>query len=756
MKTLLKHAKNTACSMLLCIGWLSIAKMQAFSQCTLPKPSGVTIAWITSCDAMLTWNEVPGAAFYQVKYKLTSEEAWTKVDDTLTVNSYRFIHLSSKSEYKFQVAAYCTNGASSGWKSKTAITKSANEPSAPYSIAAGGTYTTVGWMNDCPCTSYNLRYKKNGSNQQWIIQKAITISSFTISELIPNAGYKFSVQSQMNSDTSAWSPTVTINSGIVMESSNSANNPNMILYLLDDGRYDSFRANGGPSWFETPSIDRIANEGVNFQYAFATTSQCGPSRVSIYTGLYAHRHGAIDNNTHHKDGLTMIQHLLQDAGYYTGFIGKYGQKQGMPQGFDWWLTSDGNVFENPDYTINGKDTLIEGHISDVYQWAANEFLESVPPGKKFMLMFFTRAPHGPTIPRPEDTQLYTDELMPFPANFSKYQINYPSYFYENTGHEWHNSIAETDSLKRLNFQCLHGVERNISALFEWLTGKNLLDSTLFIFSSDNGNLEGEHMLNAKQLGQEHSIRVPMFIRYPAWFSKGVMNSKVQALNIDIAPTMLDAAGITDTMDWDGISLRNLFNGSEERKYFYYQFFGEGEAPEIRGLRTNEHIYLKHYCNSITEEFYDLVNDPGEITNLINETSFTEMITLYRNKMDSLMIAVGDTEPVAIDCYLSNPVYPTNVRVENEQEFNEEMQATFKLMAYPNPASGSVNVVFNSIVKEDIHLCIENMLGQNLYRKIMPNTNSFHLSVETEDWNEGTYLVTMKKGADSYTEKLVIQ
>lgn len=121
-----------------------------------------------------------------------------------------------------------------------------------------------------------------------------------------------------------------------------------------------------------------------------------------------------------------------------------------------------------------------------------------------------------------------------------------------------------------------------------------------------------------------------------------------------------------------------------------------------------------------------------------------MITLYRDKMDSLMIAVGDTEPETIDCYLSNPVYPTNVRVENEEELNEEMQAIFKLMAYPNPASGSVNVVFKSIVKEDIHVCIENMLGQNLYHKIMPNTNSFHLSVETEDWNEGTYLVTMKK------------
>ena len=76
--------------MLLCIGLLFIAKMQAFAQCTLPKPSGVTIDWITSCDAMLTWNEVPGAAFYQVKYKLTSEDTWTQVNDSLTINYFRF------------------------------------------------------------------------------------------------------------------------------------------------------------------------------------------------------------------------------------------------------------------------------------------------------------------------------------------------------------------------------------------------------------------------------------------------------------------------------------------------------------------------------------------------------------------------------------------------------------------------------------------------------------------------------------------
>src|SRR5207344_2258946 len=114
------------------------------------------------------------------------------------------------------------------------------------------------------------------------------------------------------------------------------------------------------------------------------------------TGLYASKHGTVDNTTKHISGLPMISQILQDAGYYTGLIGKYANLQGNPEGFNWWATSgsDGG-FVNTDYEINGKDTSILGHITDVYQQLASTFFDSVPEGKKFLLFFNTRIPHVP-------------------------------------------------------------------------------------------------------------------------------------------------------------------------------------------------------------------------------------------------------------------------------------------------------------------------------------------------------------------------
>jgi hypothetical protein len=115
------------------------------------------------------------------------------------------------------------------------------------------------------------------------------------------------------------------------------------------------------------------------------------------------------------DSLPLVQQILKDNGYYTGFVGKYGQFQGQPTGFDWWATSEGNVYVDAVYSINDSpDTVIPGHITDVYEDMALTFLNSVPANKPFMMMYFTRVPHGPTIPRSQEQNLYLTESMPVP------------------------------------------------------------------------------------------------------------------------------------------------------------------------------------------------------------------------------------------------------------------------------------------------------------------------------------------------------
>ncbi|MBA2407710.1 MAG: sulfatase-like hydrolase/transferase, partial [Chitinophagales bacterium] len=511
----------------------------SFCQCTLPKPQNVNVPTYSSCDATVTWDEVPGAAYYQVKSKpYGANSQWTVVPEHLTSLSYKFTGLMPNTFYVFAVASYCANGTTIGFKQVRKLIPACSVPLDLQVKSVMGAGATVYWTPQCGATTFNLRYKLYNS-PNWTIVYGITTPAYTINGLAPLSDYSIGIQSVCGSDLSWWSTST------IFTTTNTAasviTKPNFLLIVLDDARYDTYQPTGGPAWFQSPSINRIANEGADFTYAFPTTSQCAPSRVSIYTGLYAHHHGALNNLTKMKDNLPLVQQILRDNGYYTGFVGKYGQYQGEPEGFDWWAVTEGNVYIDALYTINGgPDTIIPGHITDIYENLALEFLNTVPEGKPFVLFYFTRVPHAPTIPREEDMNLYADEIMPLPDNFYKYTKDYPSYFYNL--HNWGYNEALTDSLRLIEFQSLAGAEENVTAFFSGMEAKGILDSTMIIFTSDNGFLKGEHKLNGKQIAQEESIRVPLFIRFPAWFPAGSTYVDKMAANIDIAPTMLEAAG----------------------------------------------------------------------------------------------------------------------------------------------------------------------------------------------------------------------
>ena len=730
-----------------CLTLLMFNALDAFGQCPLSKPETVSVSQWTSCSATLTWSAVPGADYYKVRYRFKDAVGYTILPQQITSLSYTFTNLVNDTTYKFGVSAFCANGDDGGYKNAQKKTLKADIPRSLTASNPVGTSVTLSWSSDCPSGAYNVRRKKTGVAGWTTFTNATSGTVYEVMGLTPNTSYDFQVQSKNGPDVSSWTPSVTMNSGdvpVILPAK-----PNMIVYMLDDGRYDNYVPNGGPGWFNSPAINRIAEEGINFKYTFPTTSQCAPSRVSIYTGLYAHKHGAIDNHSRRFDGLTMVQEVLQGAGYYTGFVGKFGQFQGDPVGFDYWATSDGNNFNPGDYLVNGNDTVITGHISNVYQDFALHFLDNVPAGKNFVLFFFTRVPHSPTIPRSGDTDLYVMETMPVPDNFVEYEHNYPSYFY-NGGHRWNYTPQQTDDYKRTEFQCLHGSEVNMAAIFDWLEVHGILDSTMIMFTSDNGFLQGEHMLEAKQIAQEESIRIPLFVRYPAWFPAGTVSTNIQATNVDIPATLLDAAGIPGALETDGTSLYRLYQQSITRKYFFYQFAGEDATPPIRGVRSNEYKYVKHYCNQLTEEFYDLVADPKENTNQINNSDYSSLIATYRLAMDSIMTELNDPEPSIINCFLSSPQFSREVE-EDQEAFNLR-----NVEIYPNPASDYFVMNYNDEAREDIVISIQNMIDEEVYFKELPNTNSFNIMIDATGWSRGIYLATVKKGGKSFTRKFTIQ
>lgn len=719
---------------------------KSLAQCALPKPTDVKVDEVYSCNATVSWSPVAGAAYYMVKYK---EEggSFVLLPNNITTTSFQFTGLLPAKSYTFAVASYCANNSNNGWKQVKKTTLECSAPLSPAISNINNQGATFSWLPRCGSTVFKVRYKLSTS-VNWTNLPTTTATSHVFTGLAQNTSYDVSVQSNCGTKNSKWTEPATT---FVTQNPPPAgiSKPNFIVILLDDGRFDSYQPTGGPAWFQTPSINRIANEGANFSYAFPTTSQCAPSRVSIYTGLYAHHHGALDNETRMADSLPLLQQILKDSGYYTGFVGKYGQLQGKPVGFDYWATSDGNIFFNANFNINnGPDTIIQGHITDIYEDMALDFLNSVPTGDPFMLMFFTRVPHGPNVPRTSDLNLYTGETMPFPTNFEKYTVNYPSYFYDT--HNWNFTPEETDSLTLLDFQAIAGVEDNVTTLMNWLEQHNILDSTMIIFTSDNGFMRGEHKLEAKQIAQEESIRIPLFIRFPSWFEAGSVYADKMITNIDLAPTILEAAHITNPTSMDGISIKKLADGEMSRKYFFYQYAGEEGAPSIRAVRSSQYKYVKHYCTSVVEEFYDLLNDPTEDENLINSSSFSSLIQSYRVVLDSIRNAVGDYVPVATNCNLSNPQKDFSNGDENEN-INDRI-----LRLWPSPADAHFLLSFNEAGnKEDISVVINNALGAAVFQKNISQADIMNLVIDCKEWQPGFYVVTLNKGNQTYNQKLVV-
>lgn len=422
--------------------------------------------------------------------------------------------------------------------------------------------------------------------------------------------------------------------------------PNIAFIMVDDGRFDEYRNTGGPSWFVVPAIERIANEGANFTRTYAPTPICGPSRESVYTGLYGHQHGAETNSDIYDNSLTTIMDVLNEQGYYTGFIGKYGSGLNYPTDFDFsFINTQENSYVNITYQFNGTPVFIGGHETDVYNTFIERFLDSATVHQPFALFFFPNAPHPPNQPRIEDDHLYDSLEVDLPANFSKYDSLYPDYYYGYTT-LWEKDTADTRQYRRNRFECLYGVNHNVQTIFDYLDVQGITDQTMVIYTSDNGYQIGEHMMRAKAFPLEASAHVPLFVRYPPWFGDSMVVENDQVELLDIPVTMLDLVGVPDSFGFEGFSLHDIISPDTLRKYVRYEIAYLDEAafdvPQIRGIRSFDHLYVRSDCDCYSEEFYDLVNDPLENFNVILNPDYDQLAWKYRSILDSMMLVVDDS------------------------------------------------------------------------------------------------------------------
>jgi N-acetylglucosamine-6-sulfatase len=407
---------------------------------------------------------------------------------------------------------------------------------------------------------------------------------------------------------------------------------NIIFFLTDDHRYDFIGALDHPFLKgHTPNLDRLLQSGVHFRNAFVTTSLCSPSRASILTGRYMHEHGVSDNFTPLNPQLPTFPALLQKRGYRTGFFGKWhmGGEGDEPQpGFDQWLSFRGQGdYENPTFNRNGTREKASGNTTDLLTTEALSFVRA-QKGRPFFLYLSHKAVHAPF--RARNSGLFDGRTPPHPKTLDVSEEQYrqwPAWVRRRrpTRHGVDGAIGGEEpweTLYRRYCECLVDVDQSLGRVFRELEQLRLLDDTLLVYMGDNGYMWGEHGLVDKRAMYEASIRVPLAAHCPALFGNGPRTVEAMALNLDIAPTFLDAAGASPAPGMRGRSLLPLARGKRPddwRRDFVYEYAWEQDfpyTPSIVGLRTETHSLMNYPGVWDIPELYELGTDPEQTRNLL--------------------------------------------------------------------------------------------------------------------------------------------
>ncbi len=419
--------------------------------------------------------------------------------------------------------------------------------------------------------------------------------------------------------------------------------PNIIFILTDDQRWDAL-GYAGNDIIHTPEMDKLAEQGAYFSHAFVTTPICAASRASILTGMYERTHMMTFGTPPLEKEYVDISYprLMKEAGYYSGFIGKFGM----------WLENklDTTLFDYYDthgiefyYRLVGPGWSKHRHLTDLMGDRSLEFLDNVPENRPFCLSLSFNAPHAEDqspeqyIWPPDMDSLYQDVTIPAKL-FSEpeYFESQPDFVKEGLNRvRWHWRYDTPEKYQRMvkgYYRMISGVDRVIGRIRKALEEHGMADNTVIMLMGDNGYFLGERGFAGKWLMYEHALRVPLIIYQPG--KKPVQNTfEDMALNIDIAPTILDLAGIQVPGVMQGKSLLPLLNGKTDhlRDHFLCEHLYDLQyIPQSEGIRTKTWKYFRYRQHPGHEELYNLQSDPREAENLASKDKYQDVLEKYRN------------------------------------------------------------------------------------------------------------------------------
>lgn len=401
--------------------------------------------------------------------------------------------------------------------------------------------------------------------------------------------------------------------------------PNILLIVTDDQPKHT-------DWAISKTIGWLGGHGVTFTHGHAATPLCSPSRSSVFSGRHAHHHGVRNNAASHSlDQSTTVQRHLKQAGYRTGLFGKYLNSWALadnpPHFEEWALLQPG--YTNARWNIDGTVQELPGYTTNVIKNKTLAFLDkSATDARPWFAYVTPYASHAPNTPAPK----YADAAVPAwngrPSVPEDDRSDKPAYIREATA-----TLADAKELRRRQLRSLLSVDDAVQAIHDKLAALGQLENTLVIYVADNGYTWADHGWLKKSVPYSPAHEVPFYLSWPAGgLGSGTTDSRIVA-TIDIAPTILDAAGITPGTPQDGQSLLTTASRDHLLVQWWKQGAG-GDGPKTWASYVAKDKQYTEYYDLHTDasgavsgtgqvafrEYYDLVNDPHQLRNLLHQAT----------------------------------------------------------------------------------------------------------------------------------------
>ncbi|MFM8985780.1 MAG: sulfatase [Planctomycetia bacterium] len=444
--------------------------------------------------------------------------------------------------------------------------------------------------------------------------------------------------------------------------------PNVLFILCDDLRPDALGCYGSRH-VKTPRIDALAAGGLRFQNAFCTTSLCSPSRASILTGLYAHRHGVRDNFTELPADLDTWPGRLRAEGYVTAYVGKWhmGEANDAPRpGFDWFVSHKGQGrYFDTEWNVNGlRRETPAGYYTTVVTDYALAWLRERPAGRPWVLCVGHKAPHSFYLPEERHAHAFDHVRVPYPdsaldltgkpdwirARLSTWHGIHGPLF------EWRKkfpdarpeAVRDFENMVHAYWGTVLSVDESVGRLVDFLRERGTFENTVVIFMGDNGLLEGEHGMVDKRTMHEPSIRIPLVARGPGLPPGRVVAEQV--LTADVAPSLLELCRVPPLEGIHGRSWVRLANGGDPawRHAWLYEYDYEKQfpyTPNVRGIRTDRWKFIRYPHGDGSPdrhlpELYDLATDADERRNLAADPGHAATRAALERELAGLLEAAG--------------------------------------------------------------------------------------------------------------------